>query len=165
MRLLIPIIILLTSAICSCHSQKQVAELNTELHEASFVKSEQTSTLDSLVAVVHSSSNSLISDVTVTFFTPDSSTRITKAAPASIHIGSITHQSNSATDLSLISKYNSEKSADIESQYSTIEMSDIATETNALSPPSGIVTSLILALIAAVAVLSFILYRIRSKHR
>lgn len=88
MRFLIPLIILLMSAICSCRSSKQTSmqRADSTAIEASEVKA--SISVDEVLTLINTSTDIDLEGITVEFYPPDTVHPDARAAPKSLNIAS-----------------------------------------------------------------------------
>lgn len=158
-KTLILLIILLTSAICSCRSQKHIAEQSTEQTTVAVDQLSEASAAEDLIAAIQSNTDVTLSEVTITFFPADSARHEARAAPASVTIGRVNISNN--TDMLLYQK----KEESVRDSLNVAATSEAAAkctidkDARNFSPPSA--SSIILALLIIGGV-AFIIFRIRA---
>lgn len=161
MRFLIPLTILLTSALCSCRSQKHITEQSTEQTTVAVEHHSEATAADDLIAAIKTNSDITLSEVTITFFPPDSTHPDARAAPASMTIGNLKACKNTDTQLRHKAEATENETVNLNAASDTAQASTTDNEVNTLSPPTSVLTLLIIGLIV-IAAIAYIVYRIRS---
>lgn len=161
MRPLILYIILLASAICSCRSQQHIAEKTAETTVVAVEQHAERSGADELIAAIRSQSDLTLSDINITFFPPDSAHPDARAAPASLTIGRVNSKKNTDSDIQHKAESTENETVNLVAKSDTEKSVATDKEVNALSPPSSVLTIILLALIV-IAFIAYTVYRIRS---
>lgn len=161
MRPLIILTILLASAICSCRSQQHIAEQSTVESTVAVDQRTESASADELIAAIKSNSDISLSEVTITFFPPDSAHPDARAAPASLSIGHVNAKKNINTNIQQKSEATENETVNLRSEENTATATKTDNEVNALSPPTSVLTLLLLGLIV-IAIIAYIVYRIRA---
>lgn len=158
-KLLAILIILLTSAICSCRSQKHIAEQSTEQTTVDVEQHSETTVAEDLLAAIQSNTDVTLSEVTITFYPQDSVRHEARASPASVTIGRLDLSRNTGV---LLHQKKEESVRDSLNAVATSEAaakSSIDKDVRNFSAPSASSVILVLLIIGGVA---FIIFRIRA---
>lgn len=159
MRFLIILTILLTSAICSCRSQKHIVEQSTEQTTVAVEQHSEAAVAEDLIAAIKTNSDISLSEVTITFFPQDSARHKARAAPASVTIGRVDVSRNTGVLLHQKKEESVRDSLNAAATSEAAAKSNIDKDVRNFSPPSA--SSIILALLI-IGGIAFIIFRIRA---
>lgn len=151
--------ILLTCAICSCRSHKEVQSEAVCVAAVEVDKSENRDSLSKILSLLRSDTDIDISGITIDFFPPflnqDSMHPDIRAVPKSIHIDKA-NISNKTNAVKLEEdKVNSNETVNLHADTSSKTTHEAKSENNALSPHDWL---LALSIVISIALISVLIY-------
>lgn len=151
--------ILLTCAICSCRSHKEVQSEAVSVAAVKVDKSVNHESLSQILSLLRSDTDIDISGITIDFFPPvlnqDSMHPDIRAVPKSIHIDNA-NISNKTNAVKLEEdKVNRNETVNLHADTSSKTTHEAKLENNALSPPDWL---LALSIVISIALISVFLY-------